>query len=133
MLGSLSAVAIYGGLLGLLALAVSINVTRLRAKHKALFGDAESDDLRRAIRTQANAMEYVPICLLMLLIVASTGYAAWVVHVLGIILVVGRLAHVYGMLVQTETDQPLGRAVGALFTWITLGATSVLALIGGLS
>jgi hypothetical protein len=133
MIGSLSAIAIYGGLLGLLVLALSINVTRLRAKYKTLFGDADHDDLRRAVRTQANALEYVPICLLMLLIMASTGYAAWLVHVLGIVLLVGRLLHVYGMLVQTDSDQPMGRAIGALLTWVVLGVTSFLALIGGLS
>lgn len=132
MFGSLSAIAIYGGLLGLLTLALSVNVTRLRAKHKTLFGDADHDDLRRAIRTQANAMEYVPICLVMLLIMAATGYAAWLVHVLGILLVVGRLAHIYGMFVQTDSDQPMGRAIGAFLTWVVLGLASLLALIGGL-
>lgn len=133
MFSSLAAIAIYGGLLGLLVLGLSLNVTRLRAKHKALFGDADHDDLRRAIRTQANAVEYIPICLLMLLIMASTGYAAWLVHVMGIMLLVGRLLHVYGLMVQTDTDQPMGRGIGALLTWLVLGISSVLALIGGLS
>ncbi len=90
MSGSLSAIAIYGGLLGLLALLLSVNVTRLRASHHALFGDADNDELRRAIRAQANAMEYIPLCILLMLIMAYTGYAAWLVHVLGIVLVAGR-------------------------------------------
>lgn len=133
MSGSLSAIAIYGGLLGLLALLLSVNVTRLRASHHALFGDADNDELRRAIRAQANAMEYIPLCILLMLIMAYTGYAAWLVHVLGIVLVVGRLAHVYGIIVQTESEQPMGRGIGSVLTWAVLAISSVLALIGGLS
>ncbi|MEM7446209.1 MAG: MAPEG family protein [Pseudomonadota bacterium] len=131
MFGSLSAVAVYGGILGLLILALSINVTRLRAKHKSLFGDADEDELRRAIRAQANAVEYIPVCILLLLIMSAMGYAAWLINLFGIILIVSRLLHVYGIVVQTG-DLPMGRLVGMSGTWLILGLASLLALIGGL-
>ena len=45
------------------------------------------------MRGQANFVEYVPLCLLLLLVIAGFGAPLFVVHGLGLVLTVGRLLH----------------------------------------
>jgi drug/metabolite transporter (DMT)-like permease len=70
--------ALYAGLLGLLVLILSYRVSRLRLTYRVGTGDGGHDDLGRAIRVQGNAMEYVPLGLVLLLL-AAIGAAAAVV------------------------------------------------------
>ncbi len=53
-------------------------------------------ELQVAIRVHGNAVEYVPIGLILLLFMEMNGAQTWMVHVCGILLIVGRLMHSYG-------------------------------------
>lgn len=53
------------------------------------------------------------------------GVRPWVVYVLGIALVVARLAHAWAL----YTNSFPGRAVGATTTWIVLVAGGLMALV----
>ena len=119
---------LYIGLAALLLIVLSVRVMRLRGRHQVGIGDGGHLDLARAIRVQANFVEYVPLALLLLLCVDLVGDAKWIVHALGILLLVGRVLHAYG-LERSETLSS-GRAVGMVLTLFVLVAGAVLAILG---
>lgn len=119
---------LYIGLAALLLIVLSAQVMRLRGKHRVGIGDGGHADLHRAIRVQANFIEYVPIALLLLLCVDLVGDSKWIVHVLGIALLAGRVLHAYGL--SRNPDESFGRLVGMVLTLLVLIAGSVLAILG---
>lgn len=119
---------LYIGLAALLLMALSVRVMRLRGKHQVGIGDGGHPDLARAIRVQANFVEYVPLALLLLLCVDLVGDAKWIVHGLGILLLVGRMLHAQG-LSQSETLS-FGRGAGTLLTFFVLVVGAALAILG---
>lgn len=119
---------LYIGLAALLLLVLSARVMRLRGQHKVGIGDGGHQDLALAIRVQANFVEYVPIALLLLLCVDEVGDAKWIVHVLGILLLVGRVLHAYGL--SRSPKESFGRASGTVLTLVVIVAGAVLAILG---
>src|SRR5579863_7332673 len=103
---------LYIGLAALLLIVLSAQVMRLRGKHRVGIGDGGHADLQRAIRVQANFVEYVPIALLLLLCVDLAGDSKWIVHGLGIALLVGRVFHAYGL--ARDPGESFGRAAGTV-------------------
>lgn len=119
---------LYVGLAALLLVALSLRIIRLRYRHRIEIGDGGVSELRRAIRAHGNFIEYVPLALLLILTADLAGHATWVVHGLGIALIVGRLAHAYGF---TSAPGPnLGRGLGVGLTTFVLVAGAVLAIAG---
>jgi len=88
--------ALYAVLAALLLLKFSFTVVRLRMQYRVAYGDGGFSELQSAIRIHANAVEYVPIALLLLLLMEMNGAEAWMIHVCGILLIAGRLMHYYG-------------------------------------
>lgn len=120
---------LYAGLLGLIYLGLTIRVIRFRGRHQVGIGDGGHGDLARAIRVHANFGEYVPLLLVLMGLIEATGGPAWALHAIGIVLVVGRLGHAYG-LGGTE-GASVGRAVGAGGTMVLLLVCSVWAVLRG--
>ena len=115
------------GLLGLLAVALTINVGRMRHRTKIFLGDGGDRDLTLAIRAQGNLLELTPFVLILL----------WMLHgpmghrlpdILAIILVVARFLHAGGLLGFV----PYGRPAGAIATTVTLAIAAVALLVAGL-
>jgi uncharacterized membrane protein YecN with MAPEG domain len=119
---------IYIGLSALLLIVLSAQVMRLRGKHRVGVGDGGQADLQLAIRVQGNFVEYVPIALLLLLCVDLVGDSKWIVHVLGLSLLVGRVLHAYGL--SRSAGESFGRAAGTVLTLLVLIAGAVLAILG---
>lgn len=90
---ALASVAFYAGVNGLILVWLATNVGRVRAREKVAMGDGGNPAVIRAMRGQANFVEYVPVCLIQLALMAALGAPIWVVHGLGLALTVGRLAH----------------------------------------
>jgi uncharacterized protein len=122
--------AIYAALLGLLLLALTVNVSRLRRARRVGIGHGEHEDLHRAIRAHGNFVEYVPMALILLLSVELLAYRAWIVHGLGMALVIGRLLHGYAL--TRYAGPSAGRAAGIGLTWLVILAASLLTLCGSL-
>ena len=124
--------ALYGSLYALLLLALALLVVHQRRRSRTAFGDGGHASLRRAIRVHANAVEYLPISLMMLALCELTGMSRGAVHVWGAGLLVARLLHAIG-LSRTEGTNPW-RAAGALFQFIFLLVLPLwlLAHLGGL-
>lgn len=88
--------ALYAAALAALFLWLSIAVIRYRRHHKIGLGDSGDKGLLKRMRAQANCAEYAPLGIVLLLLVELQGAPWWLVHLTGLTLLVGRLAHGYG-------------------------------------
>ncbi|ELY2648195.1 MAPEG family protein [Cronobacter sakazakii] len=88
--------ALYAVLGALLLMKFSFDVVRLRMQYRVAYGDGGFSELQSAIRIHGNAVEYLPIGLLLLLFMEMNGAQNWILHVCGLLLLVGRLMHYYG-------------------------------------
>ncbi len=127
MLPPFAVTPLYAALCGLLLLVLGLVVVRLRRKHHVLTGDGGNTTLARAMRVQANFVEYVPLTLLLLFMLEMSRQPAWALHLLGAALFIGRLLHAWGYLLTPRLS--FGRALGIGLTWIVLGVTSVWLLL----
>ncbi|MBC7742575.1 MAG: MAPEG family protein [Bdellovibrionaceae bacterium] len=118
---------IYAAILGFIFVALSIRVIKGRFKSKVSLGDGGHAPLNVAIRTHANFAEYVPLALIMIMGVELMNYSANIVHALGIILVLARLSHVYGLAAKNSLSN--FRPVGVILTNLVLVSSAVLILI----
>ena len=53
-------------------------------------------ELQSAIRIHGNAVEYIPVALILLLFMEMNGAETRMVHICGLLLIAGRLMHYYG-------------------------------------
>ncbi len=119
----------YLGVLGLLYLALAIQVVRLRRRHKAGFGDGGNEALRCAIRAHGHFAEYVPLIVLMVALLEMSGLASAKVHTLMGLLLVSRVLHPLGMYAKPFTLQfRAGRIGGMVLTIAVLVTSAVLIL-----
>jgi uncharacterized membrane protein YecN with MAPEG domain len=114
------------GLLGLLAVSLTVSVGRLRMQKKIYLGDGGDPEMLSAIRAHGNFMEYVPLCLA-LIYFASDYYGYWPVAIASLILLISRVLHAGGLLGFI----PLGRTIGAAGTTIILAAASAMCVYAG--
>jgi uncharacterized membrane protein YecN with MAPEG domain len=114
------------GLLGLLAVSLTVSVGRLRMQKKIYLGDGGDPEMLAAIRAHGNFMEYVPLCLA-LIYFASDYYGYWPVAIASLILLISRVLHAGGLLGLI----PLGRTIGAAGTTIILAAASAMCVYAG--
>jgi uncharacterized protein len=119
---------LYIGLAAILLMVLSVRVMRLRYKYRVGIGDGGQQELALAIRAQANFVEYVPIALLLLLCVDLVGDSKLVVHILGILLILGRICHAIGL--SRDPGRSPGRAIGVVLTFLVLIVGAVLAILG---
>lgn len=122
---------LYAGLLGLLHLVLTMRVIRGRQTHAIHLGDGGNAEMERRIRGHANFAEYVPMVLLLMLALESSGAASGLIHGMGIILVIARALHGYA-LAYTEKWAP-GRFYGTLLTLIVLAVASLAAVYQGIT
>jgi len=118
--------AFYGGLLGLLYLALCWQVVDHRRKGRVGLGTGGNPDLERAVRVHGNFAEYVPLFLVLLLVAELGGAAAWLLHALGGVFLASRIAHAYGLSRSGGTSP--GRFYGTLLTWVMLLGVAILNL-----
>ena len=126
----MTATTLYAGLLALLFLYMPFRVIRVRRGRRVDMGDAGDPLLQRYIRAHANFAEYAPIGLLLLLLVEAGGWPLWVAHLLGCMLVVGRVSHAWSFSVA-ELREP-SRVVGMVLTTNMLALAALLCLARGL-
>ena len=119
----------YAALAALMIVALARNVISLRRQHKVALGDGGHQDLLAAIRAHANAVEYLPIGLLLLLLLELSQGPAWLIHLLGSLFIIGRLIHANGVSKAIITR----RIIGMQFTiWllIIMAVLYLLAFVG---
>ena len=115
--------ALYASLCAILVIALAFNVVGQRRKNKVGFGDQDVEPLALAIRSHGNAIEYIPIALLLILVLELNGARAPLLHGLGGALVIGRLLHAWGL--SHSGGVSFARLSGTLITWmVILGAAT---------
>ena len=118
--------ALYAGILALFVVALGMNVTRHRVKLQVPLGDGGNPEMLRMIRLHGNAIEYIPLAVLLMLIYEINGGWPLAMHAAGIALVVGRILQTWGM---WGTEIPsFGRGAGQTLTWVSIAALAVLNL-----
>lgn len=114
------------GLLGLLAVSLTVSVGRLRAQKKIWLGDGGDPEMLAVIRAHGNFMEYVPLNLA-LIYFASDYYGYWPIAIISLVLLLSRVLHAGGLLGFI----PLGRTIGASGTVIVLAVASAMCVYAG--
>ncbi|MFN3210451.1 MAG: MAPEG family protein [Roseovarius sp.] len=87
----------YAGFLALLYIALSARVIKHRRSARISLGDGNDVALQQKIRVQSNCAEYAPIGIVLLLLAELQGAPEWGLHLLGGMLLLGRLSHAVGM------------------------------------
>ena len=105
-------------ILAALLLRLSFGVIRLRRHHKVGLGSGGIEDVERAIRAQANFAEYVPIALILMACLELNSAPLWLIAILGIALVAGRVIHAKG--INQPPPHFSNRIIGMKFTITTL-------------
>jgi len=117
---------IYLGLGGLLLVALTVRVVTWRRAQKIGIGDGADKEMLRRIRVHGNAVETLPIGLLLLVACELLGVAAIWLHGFGGSLLLGRLLHAYGL--SGSAGPSFGRIVGMLMTMASIVLMSSLLL-----
>ncbi|MDJ0779793.1 MAG: MAPEG family protein [Gammaproteobacteria bacterium] len=89
---------VYAALGALMIVWLSLQVIKLRYREKVNIGDGGCEQLTAAIAAQLNAVEYIPIALILLFTLEYNGAHAALVHAFGIALLAGRALHARAML-----------------------------------
>lgn len=119
--------ALYAAILALIFVYLSRRIIKIRRKVKSAIGDAGDEQLKRAIRAHANFIEYVPLALLLFAFLEFQHAPAVLIHLLGILLVIGRIVHAYG-LSQIKEDYRY-RIVGTVITLNIILASAILVFV----
>jgi uncharacterized membrane protein YecN with MAPEG domain len=119
---------LYAGLLALWFVVLSVRVVNVRRRGIS-FGDNGDVKITRLVRAQANFAEYVPLALLLMGFLEASRYSIYLLHGLGIALLVARLFH--GFALSFGWQIRFGRVAGAALTFAVLLIEAVLCLYQG--
>lgn len=116
--------ALYAAILAVILTALAINVTVHRAKLKISLGDGGNPQMLRMIRLHGNAVEYIPLALMLMLVYEINGGSHTVLHIAGVALIAGRLLLTPDM--WRSEIAGIGRRAGQSLTWLSIAALAVL-------
>lgn len=116
--------ALYAGIFGLFALFLSFKAGSLRGKTgiSILYGEPVNWELAENVRRHQNFLEYVPMIVIMMGAIELNGGSTLLLHAVGILLIVARVAHMLGL--HADNMSHTGRLIGA-------GGTALLTLVTG--
>jgi uncharacterized membrane protein YecN with MAPEG domain len=113
-----SITGLYAGLSGALLVALAFAVSMQRMRHQVPIGDGGVPAVERAVRVHGNAVEHVPMAMLLLFLVEVNGAPGAVVHGAGAAFVLARLAHATGL--ASSGGRTPGRFYGTLVSWLVM-------------
>ncbi|MFP4518781.1 MAG: MAPEG family protein [Oceanicaulis sp.] len=111
----ITAAALYIGLNLIILLVAGINVSRYRRASGTSLGEGEGK-LQQACRAFGNSAEWLPGALLGLAVAAHLGAPALAIHVLGIMLTLGRIVFIFGLMANRGPS--IGRIAGMVLTYL---------------
>lgn len=121
---------LYAGLFGLLYVYLSRRLVILRNQHGGKMQERDHTEMTAAVRAHTNIVEYVPIALLMMLLVEIQDTSRWIVHALGLLLVLARILHLIG--IHEPSGASPRRKVATKLTWLQIAAASALSLLASI-
>ena len=117
---------LFAAIFGLMYIALSINVVRLRLKKQVSLGTGDIDALEKEIRIHANFAEYVPFTLLLLILHEILTLSSSLVFWLGCLFLISRVCHVIGM--KNGKDYLICRKLGMIGTFTVILIASLTTL-----
>ena len=117
---------LYAGILGLMAIGLGAAAGIRRGKSGISIGDGGDQELLLRMRRHANFVENVPLALILLALLEMQGISATAIHVLGAVLVLGRIMHMVGF--NDNVGNPV-RGIGAGLTILVIAITSVWGIV----
>lgn len=118
---------VYASISAFIIVWLSLNVIKKRRVHKVSIGDGGQEELKIAIAAQSNAIEYIPIFLLLLFTLEYNKANIVIVHIFGLLLIAGRIVHAKGILSGALNIRVKGMQV-TLYSLIALALTNLLYL-----
>ncbi len=113
---SFAITGLYASLLALLLIVLGARVSILRARTGVSILHGDNMELAERIRIHANLAESLPVALILMGIAEAQGASATVMHSMGIILLVSRLVHPFG--IRHDKANEVLRGVGSAGTTI---------------
>ncbi len=117
--------ALYGVLLCVWMMVLSVGVIKQRRNHQVSLGDGGIGSLQMARSAHANAMEYIPITLILMILAEYNGAAHIWLHLVGVVFIIGRVAHAKAILSATLK----WRVRGMLMTFLAMVLLMILNLV----
>jgi uncharacterized protein len=114
---------LFAGLLGLLFIALSVRVIGARRGARVAIGDGGDKTLARRARVHGNFAEYAPMALLLMGFAEIGGAAKMQIWMAGLLLLVGRIVHAYG--VSQEKEVLAFRVAGMAMTFAAIGSSAL--------
>ena len=109
---------LYASLLALWFVILSVRVIRYRGAASISLGGGGDPALQRRIRGHGNFVDYAPMALVLMGLLEIAGGGALLLHTIGGLLLVGRLAH--GWALSFTDSSPIGRTGGMVLTFAAL-------------
>jgi uncharacterized membrane protein YecN with MAPEG domain len=121
--------ALYAALLALLLVVLGGLVVRTRVRERVSVGDNGNPVMLAAMRVHANAVENIPVALLLMFLLEANGGSAAALHAFGAALLAGRVMHAWGLSQKNSVNR--WRQLGMVLTWtVIIGlAISLLMLV----
>ena len=122
-------VGLYVALNLFLLATLTLRVGMVRMREKINLGDGGNAKMNQRIRAHGNYTESAPFALIGLFILAALSVAPFVLHIFGLMFLIGRILHAAGMDAKNAAGK--GRVIGMILTLLTLlgEAISILYLI----
>jgi uncharacterized membrane protein YecN with MAPEG domain len=118
--------SLYAALLALLFISLSKRVSTTRREERVSIGDGNNPRLCRAIAVHNNFAQYVPFALLLITFVELSAAPVWLVHLLGLLLLIGRILHIYGVGREPENFKLRTWAMVLTFAVLAIAAVQLL-------
>ena len=115
--------AIYGALLALFLVILTVPVIKLRRGLRIGLGDGGQASLQQAVRAHGNAAEFIPLFIVLLAVYEINHAPAIALHIFGVVFVLSRLAHASGLYQSSGASS--GRVAGMVGTLTALVALAV--------
>lgn len=116
---------LYAALIGVFIIYLSVRVIALRRKYNLSIGSAQSPEIERAMRAQANCTEYTPIGLILLLILELNTLPPATIHGLGALFLLARLVHFFGF--KSPSSSGALRVMGTATTFALIAIMAIIA------
>ena len=104
---------------------LALNVVKLRRKHRVNIGDAGNKELICAREAHYNAVENIPIALLLLFALEINAAPLILVHIFGLALITSRIIHARAMINKSLKK----RVIGMQVTYYTILGLAIINLI----
>ena len=124
---SLPVTAIFSLIFTVLILALSYQVVYWRRKLRVGYGSAGKQQLQQAISAHSNAIENLPLAMILFLMLELQGVTGLILMITGSLLVFSRLIHAYGL--SNSIYVSFGRTYGTMITWFVMVFMAVLNVI----